>query len=131
MLSRCLKVAACCTGAALGLAPVTTPAPVEAAPYVEFEHNSIFWGSEFDRQDGTTSDLHVGYSGQSNNLSYYIQAGPSYSDSTGENELGVSGKGGFSVEVAEQVTVYGELGFRAEDDVDTNYTTKFGTRFTF
>ena len=131
MLSRSLKVAACCAGAALGLAPVTAVAPVEAAPYMEFEHNSDFLGSDFVRQNGMTTDLHIGYSGQSNNLGYYIQAGPSYSDPTGETELGVSGKGGFNVEVAKQVTIYGELGFRAEDDVETNYTTKLGARFTF
>ena len=90
MLSRYLKVAFCCTGAAIGAHAGTPPQPVEAAPYVEFEHNSNYLGSDLD-QDVMSSDLHVGYEGKSNNLGYYIQVGPSYSDATGDNELGVSG----------------------------------------
>ena len=130
MLFRFLATTACCTGAAVGTCVITPPLPVQANPYVEFENNSNFLGGDLER-DVTTTDLHIGYEGEWEDLGYYIQVGPSYSDGTGDTELGVSGKGGFSLAVSDQIKVYGELGFRAEDDVDTNYTTKFGTRFTF
>jgi len=89
-----------------------------------------------DYNDGTT-DLHVGYEGSTDNVSYYVQAGPAFvhTDSTDDTESEISGKVGASVAINEDLSVYGEIaGISGEDssnDDIIDWSGKVGAKFTF
>ena len=89
-----------------------------------------------DYSTGTT-DLHVGYEGSTDNVSYYVQAGPAFvhTDSTDDTETELSGKVGASLAVSEDLSVYGELaGISGEDsssDDIIDWSGKIGAKFVF
>ena len=81
--------------------------PAIAGPYVNVEANSGFVGSDY---TGTTTDMHVGYEDYVENLSYYVQAGPTLvSPDGGTTETEFGGKVGLGVAATENITVYGEI----------------------
>ena len=89
--------------AAVAAAPLFAGAAV-AGPYVNVESNLSY--PDGDYNDGTT-DLHVGYEGSTDKVSYYIQAGPGFvhTDSTDDTETEISGKVGASVAVSDDLSV--------------------------
>ena len=116
--------------AALAATPVLATAAL-AGPYVNVETNAGYTGSEY---DSATTEFHVGYEGPiGESAAYYLQAGPAIVAVDGEdttNEL--SGKAGIGVDVAENVNVYGEVGFMTVDGQDDNsYGLKGGVKFSF
>ena len=100
--------------AAVAAAPLFAGAAF-AGPYVNVESNLAY--PDGDYSNGTT-DLHVGYEGSTDKVSYYIQAGPAFvhTDSTDDTESEISGKVGASVAVSDDLSVYGEIaGITGED----------------
>ena len=119
--------------AAAAAAPLFAGAAV-AGPYVNVESNLAY--PDGDYTNGTT-DLHVGYEGSTEKVSYYIQAGPGFvhTDSTDDTETEISGKVGASVAVSDDLSVYGEIaGITNEDssgDDIIDWSGKVGAKFTF
>ena len=118
--------------AAVAAAPLFAGAAF-AGPYVNVESNLSY--PDGDYNDGTT-DLHVGYEGSTDKVSYYIQAGPAFvhTDSTDDTESEISGKVGASVAVSDDLSVYGEIagitGEASNDDI-IDWSGKIGAKFTF
>jgi len=99
-----------------------------AGPYVNVEANSGFVGSDY---VGTTTDLHVGYEGESGDLGYYVQAGPTLVAPDGEaTETEFGGKAGLGVAATENISLYGEVSWLTGDD-ETGYGTKAGLTYRF
>ena len=119
--------------AAVAAAPLFAGAAF-AGPYVNVESNLSY--PDGDYNDGTT-DLHIGYEGSTEKVSYYIQAGPAFvhTDSTDDTESEISGKVGASVAINEDLSVYGEIaGISGEDssnDDIIDWSGKVGAKFTF
>ena len=119
--------------AAVAAAPLFAGAAF-AGPYVNVESNLSY--PDGDYNDGTT-DLHVGYEGSTDKVSYYIQAGPAFvhTDSTDDTESEISGKVGASVAVSDDLSVYGEIaGITGEDSSSEDiidWSGKIGAKFTF
>jgi len=104
-----------------------------AGPYVEVEANSGWRGNDY---KGTTTDLHVGYEGDlGDNADWFIQAGPALVAESGEDmETEISGKAGLGVDLTEQLTVYGEIGFETANQSfseDLGFGTKLGATYRF
>ena len=122
------------TIAAVAAAPFLLAGAAFAGPYVNVESNLSY--PDGDYSTGTT-DLHVGYGGETDNVSYYVQAGPAFvhSDSTDDTESEISGKVGASVAINEDLSVYGEIaGITGEDssnDDIIDWSGKIGAKFTF
>ena len=122
------------TIAALAASPFLLAGAAFAGPYVNVESNLSY--PDGDYSTGTT-DLHVGYGGETDNVSYYVQAGPAFvhSDSTDDTESEISGKVGASVAVSDDLSVYGEIaGITGEDssnDEIINWGAKVGAKYTF
>ena len=122
------------TIAAVAAAPFLLAGAAFAGPYVNVESNLSY--PDGDYNDGTT-DLHVGYEGSTDKVSYYIQAGPAFvhTDSTDDTESEISGKVGASVAINEDLSVYGEIaGISGEDssnDDIIDWSGKIGAKFTF
>ena len=122
------------TIAALAASPFLLAGAAFAGPYVNVESNLSY--PDGDYNDGTT-DLHVGYEGSTDNVSYYVQAGPAFvhTDSTDDTESEISGKVGASVAINEDLSVYGEIsGISAEasnGDDEIDWGGKVGAKFTF
>ena len=122
------------TIAALAASPFLLSTAAFAGPYVNVEANASY--PDGDYNDGTT-DLHVGYEGSTDNVSYYVQAGPAFvhSDSTDDTESEISGKVGASVAINEDLSVYGEIaGISGEDssnDDIIDWSGKIGATFNF
>ena len=120
--------------AALAAAPLLASGAAFAGPYVNVESNLSY--PDGDYSTGTT-DLHVGYGGETDNVSYYVQAGPAFvhSDSTDDTESEISGKVGASVAINEDLSVYGEIaGISGEDssnDDIIDWSGKIGATFNF
>ena len=118
--------------AAVAAAPLFAGAAF-AGPYVNVESNLAY--PDGDYSNGTT-DLHVGYEGSTDKVSYYIQAGPAFvhTDSTDDTESEISGKVGASVAVSDDLSVYGEIagitGEKSNDDI-IDWSGKIGAKFTF
>ena len=94
--------------AAAAAAPLFAGAAM-AGPYVNVEANAGFTGSDY---TGTTTDAHVGWSGESGAVSYGAQVGPSFVVTDGgESDTVLSGKVYGSVAATEALSVYGELSF--------------------
>ena len=119
--------------AAVAAAPLFAGAAF-AGPYVNVESNLSY--PDGDYNDGTT-DLHVGYEGSTDKVSYYIQAGPGFvhTDSTDDTETEISGKVGVSVQVADAASIYGEVsGISNEDssgDDIIDFGGKLGVKYVF
>ena len=115
--------------AAVAAAPLFAGAAM-AGPYVNVEANSGFTGSDY---SGTTTDAHVGYSGEAGAVSYYVQGGPSFVAVDGaDGETVLSGKAGASVAATEALSIYGEVSFATGiDDADNGYGTKIGATYSF
>ena len=122
------------TIAALAASPFLLAGAAFAGPYVNVESNLSY--PDGDYNDGTT-DLHVGYEGSTDNVSYYVQAGPAFvhTDSTDDTESEISGKVGASVAINEDLSVYGEIaGISGEDssnDDIIDWSGKIGATFNF
>ena len=122
------------TIAAVAAAPFLLAGAAFAGPYVNVESNLSY--PDGDYSTGTT-DLHIGYEGSTDNVSYYVQAGPAFvhTDSTDDTESEISGKVGASVAINEDLSVYGEIaGITGEDssaDDIINWGAKLGAKFSF
>ena len=98
-----------------------------AGPYANVENNAGYQ----DGYQGSTTDLHVGYEGGDGTYGFYIQGGPTIvSPEGGDTDMEVSGKIGGSVQVAEDVSIYGELSFITADE-DPSVGTKLGYKWNF
>ena len=112
-------------------AAVVAPSAALAGPYVNVEANSGFTGSDY---TGTTTDAHVGYSGSTGLVDWYVQGGASYVNPDGAAADTVpSGKAGASIAATESLSVYGEVSFlgSGDDDIDRGYGTKLGATWSF
>ena len=122
------------TIAAVAASPFLLAGAAFAGPYVNVESNLSY--PDGDYSTGTT-DLHIGYGGETDNVSYYVQAGPAFvhTDSTDDTETELSGKVGASVAINEDLAVYGEVsGISNEDaagDDIVDFGGKIGAKFTF
>ena len=102
-----------------------------AGPYVNIETNAGYTGNDY---NSATTEFHVGYEGDiGEDAGYYVQAGPATVAADGEETTTeFSGKAGVSVDVAENVEVYGEVAFITVDGQDDNdYGLKAGVKFSF
>ena len=101
-----------------------------AGPYVNVETNAGWVGDDY---TAATTDLHVGFEGESGVASYYIQAGPAIVAVDGqETETQFSGKVGLGVPVSDSIGVYGEMSFlTADDNDDFGVGGKLGAKFNF
>jgi hypothetical protein len=101
--------------------------PALAGPYLNVEANSGFTGSDY---SGTSTDFHIGAEETFDQLSVYIQGGPTlFSPDGGEAETKFTGKAGGSVSVSPALSVYGELSMKA--DKVNSYGTKAGLKYSF
>ena len=101
-----------------------------AGPYVNIETNAGWVG---DNYTAATTDLHVGFEGETGTASYYVQAGPAIVAVDGEEtDTQFSGKAGVGVPVSDALGVYGEISFlTAEDDDNFAVGGKLGAKFNF
>ena len=123
-----IKTAFAAAAAAVAFA---APGAALAGPYVNVEANSGFTGSDY---TGTTTDAHVGYSGTTGLVDWYVQGGASYVNPDGADADTVpSGKAGASIAATESLSVYGEVSFvgSGDDDIDRGYGTKLGATWSF
>ena len=123
-----IKTAFAAAAAAVAFA---APGAALAGPYVNVEANSGFSGSDY---TGTTTDAHVGYSGSTGLVDWYVQGGASYvSPDGGSDDTVPSGKAGASIAATEALSVYGEVSFigSGDDDIDRGYGTKVGATWSF
>ena len=113
------------SGVAVSAAALASPAL--AGTYLNVENNAGYQ----DGYQGSTTDLHVGYEGGDDIYGFYIQGGPAIvSPEGGDTDMEVSGKIGGSVQVAEDVSIYGELSFITADE-DPSVGTKLGYKWNF
>ena len=119
--------------AAVAAAPLFAGAAF-AGPYVNVEANASYPDGEY---DSATTDIHFGFDGGSEKVSWYVQGGPAFNhtDSTDDTETEISGKVGVSVAASEQLGFYGEIsGITGEDssnDEIINWGAKLGAKYTF
>ena len=102
-----------------------------AGPYVNIENNTGYAGNDY---KAAITDFHVGYEGDINeSVDYYVQAGPAIVAQDGEDTTTeISGKAGLGVEIAESVSVYGEVAFITVDGSDeADYNLKSGVTYRF
>ena len=120
--------------AAVAAAPFLLAGAAFAGPYVNVESNLSY--PDGDYSTGTT-DLHVGYGGETDNVSYYVQAGPAFvhTDSSDDTETELSGKVGASFAISEGFDAYGEIaGITNEDssgDDIIDFSGKVGVTYKF
>ena len=101
-----------------------------AAPYANIENNASFLGEEF---GASVTEVHAGYQFDSG---LYIQGGPAFLSVKGEEgSVEYSGKVGYSTELSEDLSVYGEVSAITEgkefEPSELNWATKVGLTFTF
>ena len=116
---------------ALALASTFVAAPAFAGPYVNMESNAGYTGSDYENR---TTDFHVGYEGEVNSFTYYVQGGPAVvaTDGADETDNQLSGKVGASIAATEKLGFYGEVSvITADGDVDNSWGTKIGTKYSF
>ena len=119
--------------AAVAAAPLFAGAAF-AGPYVNVEANASYPDGEY---NSATTDLHVGYEGNSGGLAYYGQIGPGFvhSDAADETETEISGKVGLSVAATEDLAIYGEIAGITGEDTDgddiINWGAKIGAKDSF
>jgi hypothetical protein len=113
------------SGVAVSAAALASPAL--AGTYVNIENNAGYQ----DGYQGSTTDLHVGYEGGDGVYGFYLQGGPAIvSPDGGDTDMELSGKVGGSVQVAEDVSVYGEVSFITAEE-DSAVGTKLGWKWNF
>ena len=113
------------SGVAVSAAVLASPAT--AGTYVNIENNAGYQ----DGYQGSTTDLHVGYEGGDGIYGFYLQGGPAIvSPDGGDTDMELSGKVGGSVQVAEDVSVYGEVSFITAEE-DPAVGTKLGWKWNF
>ena len=83
---------------------------------------------ERDHQVSTAVDLHVGTEGSFAGGSWYVQGGPVLIDGATE-EVELSGKAGGSIEVSDELSIYGEQSFVTGTDLAVG--TKAGVKYVF
>ena len=101
-----------------------------AAPYANIENNASFLGEEF---GSSVTEVHAGYKFDNG---IYLQGGPAFLAVDGEEgAVEYSGKVGYSTELNEDLSVYGEVAFITEDKEfefdELNFATKVGLTYTF
>ena len=108
------------SGLLLGMAHGTVAV---AGPYANVESNAGFTGSDY---NGVVTDVHVGYEGDN----WYVQGGPALIQMDGvDGDVELSGKAGGSVDLSEDLSLYGEVSFISGDDY--GYGTKVGAKYKF
>jgi hypothetical protein len=114
------------------LASTALATPATAGIYANVENNAARVGSEY---IGAVTDLHVGYEGGGETVSYYIQGGPAVVSEQGEeSDWRLSGKVGASVQASENASGYVELSLLTADedtDDDNSWGTKIGVKYNF
>ena len=126
------------TIAAVAASPFLFAGAAFAGPYVNVESNLSYPDGDY---SAATTDVHIGYEGtvgETGNIAYYVQGGPSlvHSETTDDTETEISGKIGASVPVTESLGAYAEIsGATAGEDSDgdtiRNWGAKLGAKFTF
>ena len=120
------------TIAAVAASPFLLAGAAFAGPYVNVESNISYPDGDY---SGATTDLHIGYEGQaSEKVAYYVQGGPALVNSDAEDgDTQLSGKVGASVDATEKLNVYGEVAVitTPDDDVDNDWSTKLGAKYSF
>ena len=101
-----------------------------AGPYANIENNASFLGDEF---GASVTEFHAGYKFESG---LYLQGGPAYLAVDGqEGAVEYSGKVGYSTELNEDLTLYGEVAFITKDQEfefdKLNLGTKVGVTYRF
>lgn len=101
-----------------------------AAPYANIENNASFLGEEF---GASATEVHAGYAFDNG---IYLQGGPAFLAVDGEEgAVEYSGKVGYSTELDENLSLYGEVSFITEDkefEFDKlNFGTKVGVTYSF
>ena len=105
-----------------------------AGPYVNVEANASYPDGEY---TSATTDLHFGFDGGSEKVSWYVQGGPAFNhtDSTDDTETELSGKVGASFNISEGFDAYGEIaGITNEDssgDDIFDFSGKLGVTYKF
>ena len=115
------------SGLLLGMAHGTAAV---AGPYANIENNAAFLGSEF---GASATEVHAGYEFDNG---IYLQGGPAFLAIDGEEgALEYSGKVGYSTELSEGLSVYGEVSFITADKEfefdELNLGTKVGLTYKF
>ena len=116
---------------ALALASTFFAAPAFAGVYVNVENNGSYTGADY---TSSTTDLHIGYEGGTDNFGYYVQGGPAIvaTDGADDTDNQLSGKVGATVAATEKLDFYGELAVQTNDgDTDNSWATKIGTKYSF
>tara|TARA_B100000287_G_C20567980_1_gene755347 strand:+ start:56 stop:439 length:384 start_codon:yes stop_codon:yes gene_type:complete len=120
--------------AALAAAPFLFTGAAFAGPYVNVEANASYPDGDY---SSATTDLHIGFEGESGATSWYVQGGPAFNhtDSTDDTETELSGKAGLSYAATDTLAFYGEVsGISNEDssgDDIIDFGGKIGAKFTF
>ena len=105
-----------------------------AGPYVNVEANASYPDGEYTT---ATTDLHFGFDGGSEKVSWYVQGGPAFvhTDSSDDTETELSGKVGASFNISEGFDGYGEIaGITNEDssgDDIIDFSGKVGVTYKF
>lgn len=115
------------SGLLLGMAHGTAAI---AGPYANIENNAGFTGSDF---NSAVTEVHAGYEFDSG---IYLQGGPAFIAVDGaEGATEYSGKLGYSTELSEDISIYGEVAFITEDKEfefeELNLGTKVGVTYKF
>lgn len=98
-----------------------------AGPYVNGEANLGIVGSDY---TGALTEVHLGYEGTQDKVSYYVQAGPALvSPDGGSTEVEISGKVGASFAATEDLSVYAE--YWALSGTETTSNVKAGVKYSF
>ena len=118
---------------ALALASTLAVSPAFAGVYVNVESNASYTGSDY---TNSTTDFHVGYEGEVNDFSWYVQGGPAVVtvDGADESDNRISGKVGANIAATEKLGFYGEVSVLTADsdtDDDNAWGTKVGAKYSF
>ena len=116
---------------ALVLATTLVSTPAMAGPYVNVETNANYTAADYESR---STDLHVGFEGDTGKLAYYVQGGRTINAADGaDSESVTTGKLGGSLAATEKLGVYGEVSFANlfNEDTDNTYGTKLGAKFSF
>ena len=115
-------------------AVLATGSAAVAGPFVNVETNAGFLGSDY---RASTTDLHVGYEGESGVFGWYVQGGPSLVSVDGDDfftddstEVELSGKIGATIAATEKLGIYGELSGMT-GDYENAYGLKAGAKYSF
>ena len=115
------------SGLLLGMAHGTAAI---AGPYANIENNAGWTGNNF---NSSVTEVHGGYAFDNG---FYIQGGPAFISIDGqEGSREYSGKVGYSTELTEDLSVYGEVGAITVDQEfefdELNIGTKVGLTYNF